>query len=269
MSPRKIRENQDLYGGEIETLSQYDEVILEVFNRHFTPGASRLIFEKDELSEICVKHGITVRNIPDIIYSYRVRRMLPTQIQSKGNWAIEPAGRGTYAFRLLRYPPHFEIPFNDYEPIEIYNSLPEVVEGLLRQDEQSMLTRLLYNRMVDIFTGLTCFHIQNHYRSFVKEMEEVEVDALYVGVNQSGELFVLPVEGKSQGETEMVGRIQVSQMAKLVSQDFKELKRRILAAKSLADGTIALIEFNDQGDPDEIKIVAVKRYRLIRRGDSR
>ena len=247
-------------------LSSYDEVILEVFQRHFQPGLKRLVFEKDELAEICAKHGITVRNIPDIIYTYRVRRMLPHQILSTGNWAIEPSGRGSYAFRLLQNLPFFEIPFYDFAPIEILNALPEVVEGLLRKDEQSLLTKILYNRLVDIFTGLTCFHIQNHYRSFVADLGEVELDAIYVGIDKTGLLCSIPIEAKSQGENEMIGRIQVSQMAKLVRQDFSHLQRRILAIKALQDDTIAIIEFSDNTEPDEIKIISVGRFRLIRRG---
>jgi hypothetical protein len=240
-------------------------VILEVFLRHYRKGATYLKFRKDELAEACSKHGITVRNIPDIIYTYRARRTLPARILATGHWAIEPAGRGVYAFRLLRNPPHLEIPFRNYAPVDIYNAIPEVVEGLLRQDEQSLLTRVLYNRLVDIFTGLTCFHIQNHYRSFVAGMGEVELDALYVGVDKTGALFVLPIEAKSQAENEMIGRVQVSQMAKLVRQDFAELRRRILAVKALADGTIAMVEFDGHEEPDDFGMVSVSRFRLIRR----
>jgi hypothetical protein len=262
---RNFTSNHNTDSAGKQTLSQYDEVLLEVFFRHYREGANYLKFKKDELVEACRKHGITVRNIPDIIYTYRARRVLPDIILSTGHWAIEPAGRGFYAFRLLRNPPHFEIPFRDYAPVEIYNAIPEVVEGLLRQDEQSLLTRILYNRLVDIFTGLTCFHIQNHYRSFVVGMGEVELDALYVGVDKTGTLFVIPIEAKSQAESEMIGRVQVSQMAKLVRQDFAELRRRILAIKALADGTITMVEFDDHEEPDDFGIVSVGRFRLIRR----
>jgi len=247
-------------------LSQYDEVILQVFLRHYQENDDRLVFQKDELAEACRERGITVRNIPDIVYTYRSRRSLPARILATGHWAIEPAGRGAYAFRLLQNAPHFDIPFSDYAPVDIYNAIPEVVEGLLRQDEQSLLTLVLYNRLVDIFMGLTCFHIQNHYRSFVADMGEVELDALYVGVDKNGTLFVIPVEAKSRAESEMIGRVQIAQMAKLVRQDFAELRRRILAVKVLADGTIAMVEFDDHAEPDDLGIVSVSRFRLIRRG---
>jgi len=83
---------------------------------------------------------------------------------------------------------------------------------------------------------------------------------------KTGTLYVLPIEAKSQAESEMIGRIQVSQMAKLVRQDFGELHRRILAVKALADGTIAMVEFDDHEEPDDFGIVSVGRFRLIRRG---
>jgi len=54
-------------------------------------------------------------------------------------------------------------------------------------------------------------------------MGEVELDALYVRVDKTGTLSVLPVEAKSQAESEMIGRVQVYQMARLVRQDFAEL----------------------------------------------
>jgi hypothetical protein len=267
--PKKHAAKNNAQDVDSQNLSQYDSVILEVFQRHYRKGQARLVFRKDELAEVCQKYAITVRNIPDIIYTYRARRVLPAKILATGHWAIEPAGRGAYAFRLLQNTPHFEIPFGDYAPVEIYNAIPEVVEGLLRKDEQSLLTVILYNRLVDVFTGLTSFHIQNHYRSFVTGMGEVELDALYVGVDKTGALFVLPVEAKSQSENEMLNRIQVSQMSKLVRQDFAQLRRRILAVKSLADGTIAMVEFDDHEEPDDFGIVSVSRFRLIRRGNQK
>jgi hypothetical protein len=248
-----------------EELTQYDQVILEVFERHFEQGADRLTFQKDELDDICGQRGLRIRNIADIAYTYRARRELPAPILARGHWAIESLGKGAYAFRLLSSPARFDVPFADYSPIDIYNAIPEVVEGLLRRDEQSLLTVLLYNRLVDIFTGLTCFHIQSHYRAFVSEVGQVEVDALYVGVDSEGRLFVLPVEAKSEAQSDRFGRIQLLQMSLLACQDFEGLGRRVLAVKALPDGTIGLAEFSDAQEPDDIGIVAVRRYRLVRR----
>jgi hypothetical protein len=103
------------------------------------------------------------------------------------------------------------------------------------------------------------------YRSNVQDVGQVEVDALYVGVNAFGQLFVIPIEAKSQSENEMIGRVQSSQMAKLVRQDFPDLQRRLLAVKILGDTTIGIVEFDDYIEPDDFGILSVKRYQLIRR----
>jgi hypothetical protein len=263
---RKQASNHKEGEDKANVLSQYDRVILEVFQRHYQEGLDRLSFRKDELAEACSKHNITVRNMPDVIYTYRARRPLPDQILATGHWCIEAAGKGAFVFRRLRNPPRFDIPFKDYAPVEILEAIPEVVGQLLRQDEQSLLTSVLYNRLVDVFTGLTCFHIQNHYRGFVTDVGQVEIDALYVGVNKTGTLFIIPVEAKSAGESEMIGRIQVSHMARLVRQDFPQFPRRLLAIKQLDDGTTAVLEFDDHVDPDDFGIVSVTRFRLVRRG---
>ena len=109
-----------------EELSKYDEVILRAFQRHYQEGSSFLEFSKDELNEICLELGIVVRNIPDIVYTFRSRRRLPKEIRKTGHWAIAPAGHGTYAFQQLANPPHFEIPFGDYTPIDIYKGITYV-----------------------------------------------------------------------------------------------------------------------------------------------
>lgn len=246
-------------------LSVYERIILDIFEKYYQPGIDYFTFKKDEIDDACKIRDVKIRNTPDIIYTFRSRRQLPEAITSKGHWAIESAGQNSYAFRLLTNPPHFDLNFGLFSPVDIYNALPEVVEGLLRKDEQSTLTRVLYNRLIDIFTGLTCFHIQNHYRSAVTGLGEVELDAIYVGIDKKGALTIIPIEAKSEGDNEMLGRIQVSQMAKLVAQDFPGTQRRILAVKTLPDKTIGMVELSNHLEPDDFGIVSVTRYRLIRR----
>ena len=136
---------------------RYERAIEKIFQKYYREGIDYFEFHKDELIAVCTELGITIRNIPDIIYAFRGRRELPAAIAVTGHWAIESAGTNAYAFRKLNNPAQFVIPFADYAPIEIYNAIPEVVEGLLRQDEQSLLTRILYNRLVDIFCGFNAF----------------------------------------------------------------------------------------------------------------
>lgn len=244
--------------------SNYDQAIEAVFFRFYESEADYVVFQKDDLVAVCSDLGLTVRNIPDIIYAYRSRRLLPESIRALGHWAIESAGTNAYAFRRLEKAPHFQIAFEDYAPIDIYNAVPSVVEAFLRHDEQSLLTLILYNRLIDVFLGLTCFHVQNHYRAHIQNIGQVEIDALYIGVNTDGDLFIIPIEAKSVGDNELIGRIQISQMAKLVRQAFPDQLRRVVAVKILPDSSVALVEFSDHAAPDDIHIQQIKRYRFMR-----
>ncbi|MFP4057454.1 MAG: hypothetical protein ACLF0G_11350 [Candidatus Brocadiia bacterium] len=248
-----------------ERLTQYDRLILDVFFQHYEQGAERIEFSKDELSGAATARGVTIRNMPDLIYTYRARRRLPQPILATGNWAIVAHGKGRYAFVLLANEPHFDIPFGDYAPVDIPNAIPDVVENFLSGDEQSLLISVLYNRLADIFTGLTCFHVQNHYRGFIAHLGQFELDDLYVGLDASGTIHILPLEAKSKSPADMLGRVQIGHMSQLARQNFPALSRRIIAVKALADETIGMVEFSDEVEPDEIRIRCVSRFRLVRR----
>ncbi len=253
-----------------QQLGRYQRAIERAFFDHYQVGLDHFEFTKTEMDEILREVGEPAKNLPDIIYTYRSRRPLPDRILAKGYWAIEAVRRGEYAFIKLNSPPQFSPNLMQYGSIDIYNAIPELVEQYLRNDEQSLLTQILYNRLIDIFTGLTCFLIQNHYRSTIDSRAgrtEVEVDALYVGVDSQGQLHAIPIEAKSAGENEQFGKIQVSNMVKLARQNFPDIGRRVVAVKALSDGTIGIIEFTDDENPDTvgIKPAGVSRYRLIRR----
>ncbi len=59
-----------------------------------------------------------------------------------------------------------------------------------------MLSAVQYNRLLDIFTGITCFHLQSHIRTTIAGEGQIEVDGLYVGVDRDGTEYILPVEAK-------------------------------------------------------------------------
>jgi hypothetical protein len=44
-----------------------------------------------------------------------------------------------------------------------------------------------YNRLLDIFTGVACYSLQNHLRTTVPDVGQVETDELYVGVDKNGQ----------------------------------------------------------------------------------
>lgn len=76
-------------------------------------------------------------------------------------------------------------------------------------DEQALLARRRYNRLVDIFTGVTCYSLQSHLRTSIPSLGQVETDEVYVGVDRQGAHYVVPVQAKSGKDRMSVVQIEV------------------------------------------------------------
>jgi len=67
---------------------------------------------------------------------------------------------------------------------KVPDATPGIVAKYAFNDEQALLARLRYNRLVDIFTGVTCYSLQSHLRTTVPSMGQVETDEIYVGLDK-------------------------------------------------------------------------------------
>lgn len=137
-----------------ESLKEYDQVILRVFQQvHVeSEGQARLPFTKAYIERAVIELGLEIRNIPDIVYTYRTGRSpLPKAIQAHGHWAIDAEGKGKYAFVRLTRSPYVDIPA-DIETTFILDATPQIVLKYQSTDEQAILARIRYNRLVDTFT---------------------------------------------------------------------------------------------------------------------
>jgi hypothetical protein len=152
----------------------------------------------------------------------------------------------------------------DFEVTNILDATPLIVLKYQETDEQALLAQLRYNRLVDIFTGLTAYHLQSHYRTTVEELGQVEIDDLYIGIDTDGNGFMLPVEAKSESPKDRLGVIQITQMVRFSRQKFPDLAVRPIGIKVLPDGSFMFFEFTVEDDPDKIETRRIKRYRLIR-----
>lgn len=52
-------------------------------------------------------------------------------------------------------------------------------------DEQALLAKVRYSRLVDIFLGIAAYSLQNHLRTSVVGIGQIEMDELYVGIVQA------------------------------------------------------------------------------------
>ncbi len=158
--------------------------------------------------------------------------------------------------------PYFDLP-EDMDRTPIPDATPQIVLEYQSDDEQAMLARLRYNRLVDTFTGLTAYELQGHFRTTIAGLGQVEIDDLYLGVNEDGEWSVMPIEAKV-GE-ELLGVVQIRALTLFAQARFPELRARPIGVKSLVDGTLLFVEFNDETEFETIAPRRYKRYELIRR----
>lgn len=243
-------------------MTLYDRVIVELFRRHKGAEKREFVFSRDELRDIAQGFGETVRNLGDILYSYRGgRRPLPREIAETGNWVIEPAGRGTYVFRKLDRNIYIGFP-PDLKETTLLDATPEIVDKYSKGDEQSLLTKIRYNRLIDTFLSITAYHLQSHVRGVVEEAGQIELDDLYLGVDTDGNRYVVPIEAKTADEP--LGVIQIASMNAYAAQEFSDLTLRSVAVKSMEDGSLFFAEFTSALDAEGVEVVEYRRYRLVK-----
>ena len=87
--------------------------------------------------------------------------------------------------------------------IKLLDSTPELIRAYALDDEQALLAIVRYNRLIDTFLGLTTFSLQNHLRTTVKGVGQIEIDELYIGLDKRGCHYVIPVQAK--GGSDQIG----------------------------------------------------------------
>ena len=142
---------------------------------------------------------------------------------------------------------------------KVPDSTPGIVAKYAFNDEQALLAKVRYNRLVDIFSGVVCYSLQNHLRTTVQEMGQVETDELYVGVDKKGIHYVFPVQAK--GGTDKLSIVQIEQDFAVCARKFPSLLCRPVAAQFMKDSVIALFEF-EQYDAG-VSISSEKHYKLV------
>jgi hypothetical protein len=242
--------------------SRYSSLIEAIFFDGYTADADSFEFGRVAIEQKAEELAIQLpKNLGDVIYSFRYRKALPARIletQPEGReWIIVGAGDALYRFRLVaktRIRPREEL-----IKIAIPDATPEIIRAYALDDEQALLAIVRYNRLIDTFLGLTTFSLQNHLRTKVKNVGQIEIDELYIGLDKHGRHYVIPVQAK--GGNDQIGVVQTSQDIAFVEQKFPGLRCRAIAAQFLVDGTIALFELTLRDD--QVKVVDERHYRLV------
>ncbi len=240
----------------------YTQIIEAIFSRQYQENATEVSFERSDLVKVAEEMGVRLpKNLGDVLYSFRYRAQLPESIVAKAPpgyaWIIRPAGRARYKFTLVAQAEI--IPSALLVDTKIPDATPGVINLYALNDEQALLARIRYNRLIDVFTGLACYSLQNHLRTTVREVGQVETDELYVGIDKRGAHHVLPVQAK--GRSDRIGIVQIEQDIALCAAKFPGLICRPIAAQAMERDTIALFEL--QETDVGIRVACEKHYRLV------
>lgn len=223
----------------------YDSIIYSIFFDHYEEGKTSITFEREEFQRKAKELNISAaKNLGDIVYSYKYRKKLPKEILETAPegyyWRIKSVGKAHYEF-VLDEGMEFIEPDTMLATIKIPDGTPSIVKKYSVSDEQALLTIVRYNRLIDTFLGITCYSLQNHLRTTVDGIGQIETDELYVGVDKKGRQFIMPVQAK--GGTDKLGITQIEQDIELCKQKYPELICRAIACKFIASDIVAMFEF--------------------------
>lgn len=242
--------------------NRYTALIESIFLKKYKAGMEKIGFRREEIIAEASQLGIaTPKNVGDVIYSFKFRQSLPQSILDTApegyEWVIRSVGTSQYEFGLTTMT---NILPND---MIVQTKIPDATPGIIRKyainDEQGLLAILRYNRLLDIFLGITCYSLQNHLRTTVSGIGQVETDEIYVGLDKRGAHYIVPVQAK--GGSDKLGIPQIEQDFAICHDKFPQLIPRPVAAQFMDGDLIALFEFEDT--PTGIGMVQEKHYRLV------
>ncbi len=246
--------------------NRYTQLIELIFHKFYKEGTTEIFFERSEINQAANELGIDLpKNLGDVLYSFRYRTKLPLSITDKApdgqEWIIRPAGRARYKLSLVKVANI--TPSSILAETKILDATPGVIAKYSMSDEQSLLAKIRYNRLIDIFSGITCYSLQNHLRTTVHNIGQVETDEIYIGIDKRGAHYILPVQAK--GGSDKIGVVQIEQDFAVCKTKFPKLICRPIAAQFIKNDLIALFEF--EKSLEEIRVSSEKHYRLVKPDD--
>ena len=242
--------------------NRYKAIIEKIFFDSYKKGATKIEFDRDHLPQAAKALGVQLPdNLGDVIYSIRYRTPMPEKVlatQPKGmEWIIEGMGRSRYVFKLVKI--NRIVPNHKLVTIKVPDATPEIIAAYALSDEQALLAKVRYNRLVDVFLGIASYSLQNHLRTTVEGIGQIEIDEIYIGLDRHGRQYVMPVQAK--GGVDQLSAVQAKQDIACCAEKFPNLICRALSAQFMTKDLIAMFELTQEDD--EIKVVDEKHYQLV------
>jgi hypothetical protein len=254
--------------------NRYKQLLEHIFfDKHFggyKKGATRIEFAREDLERAARALRMKLpKNLGDVVYAIRYRTPMPKRIiltQPTGmEWIIEGTGRACYEFRLERV--NRISPNPALRAIKVPDATPEIIAAYALSDEQALLAIVRYNRLIDVFLGLTAYSLQNHMRTTVREIGQLEIDEVYVAIDRQGAQYVIPVQAK--GGKDQLAVVQTKQDLACCAEKFPNLICRSVSAQffSMHDSSKKIAMFELAVEEGRVVIVDEKHYTLVPSGE--
>lgn len=249
--------------GEEGKENRYKQLAGWVFSKHYKEGDTKVPWVRSELSEAADDLGIALpKNLGDVVYAIRYRTSFPQvmiDVAPTGmEWVIRSTGRSKYTFDLIPFQVRVR-PNLALTVTKIPDATPEIVAASALGDEQALLARVRYNRLIDIFLGVASYSLQNHLRTTAKGVGQVEVDEVYVAIDRHGRQFILPVQAK--GGSDEIGITQTEQDIAACAEKWPNMICRPISVQFAEDGRIALFELTLQDE--QVRVRRESHYKLV------
>ena len=242
--------------------NRYTRIIERIFFDHYIEGAVEVRFDRQDITRVAAEMKIDLpKNLGDIVYTFRYRGQLPESVRARApqgrEWIIRPAGRAQYCF--VASATTLIVPSEILAETKVPDATPGIIGMYALNDEQALLAKLRYNRLIDVFTGVTCYSLQSHLRTTAPGVGQIETDEIYVGIDRRGVHYVIPVQAK--GGRDALSIVQIEQDFALCASKFPGLVCRPVAAQFMDNDSIALFVFEDSANG--VVVSAEQHYRLV------
>jgi hypothetical protein len=255
-----------------DTKNRYSAILLEVFKpvingEHsiaLLQGYAGFEFSRDAIRDAALTLGIALpKNLGDVVYAFRYRAECPPAIRDLApagkRWIIEGAGRAKYRARIID--DVCVSPSSDIQPIKMPDVTPPHIRAYAGSDEQQLLSRLRENELIGLFLGVKLWSHQNHLRTTVKGIGQIEIDEIYLGIDRYGTQHVVPVQAKRNADKH--GIVQTLQDIRYCKAQYPNHVCTPVSVQFIENGeTIAMFRLEEDVMKDSIKVVEELHYTL-------
>jgi hypothetical protein len=140
-------------------------------------------------------------------------------------------------------------------------TVPEIVAANISNDAQGLLAIVRYNRLLEVFCGIPCFHLKSHVRRHASGHGQMELDDVYVGVDENARQYVIPVAAKDEGE--ILSTRDAVALLQLAQTEYPGLICRPIAVVRESENVISCVEFENKSESSEVTVIGMRKYQLV------